>query len=389
MPKLETFSYLIISLHEFCQKEQKPGKQKSKYPYPDMFRIACNELALKMPYGTYPRTQTGLLKLFEQPVENWWPDGLKIPEDFDRSSGLLYDGKPSEETFDYLYTLFEGEFDVDKIPNSVNIQIIVENKQFRDLFLRLNEEYISGDSDRAQEEYIKLRSFLIDRPYTTATELRKEFTGTRCISNKEVGDLYEDCDRGRTYWNCDRCGPLFEKHGRLQGIKPEACRDHRQELDYVREIPWEQDLRYLKPGIHSRVCLPGIPEMNLWRSLQKLQEKYPKQLVSTHLWPGLDSYDMQLRFSDNSVWAVDVKDYRNPHRLGKKLTTIQGITEDLRYTEAFYVFPSRRLKWRENYIQIVRDRATNLSQETHLLSIPSFQERIEEKIQSLTKEKRK
>lgn len=75
--------------------------------------------------------------------------------------------------------------------------------------------------------------------------------------------------------------------------------------------------------------------------------------------------------------------------MGQKLTTIPGITEDLRYTEAFYVFPSRRLKWRENYIQIVRDSATNLSQETHLLSIPSFEERIEQKIQSLTKEKKK
>ena len=376
MPQFDTFSYLVIGLHEFCQQEQ-------KYPHPDMFRLACNQLALKMSYRTYPRTQTGLLKLFEKPIENWWPSGLDIPKYFD--SRLLYEENPSEAATEYLYELFDGG----KIPDSVNIQIIVENKLFRDLFLRLNEEYISGNSDLVQKEYIKLRSFLIDYPYATAQELRKEFTGTRYISNKEVGDLYEDCDKGRTYWNCDRCGPLFEKNGRLRGIKPEACSNHRKELNYVQEIPWERGLRRLKYGIHSRVCLPGIPEMNLWRWLQKLQEDYPEQLISIHLWPGLDSYDLQLRFRDDSVWAVDVKDHRNPHLLGKELTNIPGITEDLHYTEAFYVFPSRRLKWRKDYTQIVRDRAKNLSQGTHLLSIPNFEEHIKQKIQSLAKGKKK
>ena len=129
--------------------------------------------------------------------------------------------------------------------------------------------------------------------------------------------------------------------------------------------------------------------MNLWRSLQEFQSKSPKQLTDIHLWPGLDSYDMQLRFSDESVWAVDVKDHRNPHKLGRDLTEIPAPTKDLSYTESFYLFPSRRLEWRDNYIDIVRDRATNLPQETALLSIPSFEEHVERKIKSLATEKKK
>lgn len=382
MPQPETFSYLVIGLQKFCQEQK-------KYPHPEIFHLACNGLALKMPFGTYPRTQTGLLKLFEQPVENWWPSSLDIPEYFDRSSGLFYQGNLSDEASEYFNELFEAG----EIPDSVTIQIVVENQLFRDLYNKLKEEYKKGKSDRPQQEYVQLRSFLIDHPYTTTKELREEFTGTCHISIEEVGNLYEDCEEGRTYWNCDRCGPLFEKHGRLQGIKPEACRDHRKELDYVREVPWKQELRRLKSGIHSRICLPGIPEMNLWLSMEKLREKHPEQLISTRLWPGLDSYDMQLRFSDNSVWAVDVKDQRNPDRLGEEIKKSNGKIKELSYdnlsyTEGFYLFPSRRLKWRPNYIQSVRDRAKHLSGNTHLLEIPSFEERVEQKIQSLIKEKK-
>ena len=191
MPQLETFSYLIIGLQQLREQSQKSSHNESKYPYPDMFRLACNKLALKMPFGTYPRTQTGLLKLFEKPIEEWWPSSLDIPEDFD--SSLLYDGNLSEEAMEHFYDIFDEE----NIPDSVSIQIAVENKLFQNIFLRLKEEYISRESAGIQEEYVKLRSFLINFPYTTSQELRKAFTRTDHILVPEVGDMYEYCDEGR------------------------------------------------------------------------------------------------------------------------------------------------------------------------------------------------
>ncbi len=124
--------------------------------------------------------------------------------------------------------------------------------------------------------------------------------------------------------NCDRCGSLFKKYGKLRGIKPSACNDHRQNLPYIGKIAWQQGLRRLKFGIHWRICLPEIPEIRLFDNFAELQKKFPQQLCAIHLYPGIDRYDLQLRFCDQSTWALDIKDYHNPYNLAPKLTPLFG-----------------------------------------------------------------
>jgi hypothetical protein len=262
-------------------------------------------------------------------------------------------------------------------------QVALENFQFQRLLERLQKAYTDSNPESAQQEYVLLRRFLIEHPYTTIEELRKTFSKTRFISLEEVGELYEDCLTNVSHWNCDRCGPLTEKY-RLRGIKPSVCNDHRKNLSYVQQISWQRGLRRIKHGIHCRVCLPGIPEMRLFCALEKLHEQHPDHLCAVHVYPGIDRYDLQLHFSDGFIWAVDVKDYPNPYNLAPKLIPLYGEGE-LRYDEGFYVIPSRHLNQRENYIQILREEATALPESTHLLSDIVFESRVVIKIEQLQK----
>lgn len=367
----EAFDYLIVGLAEFFN-------QDARYPYPDLLSHACHKLALEMTATPYPRTLNGFMKLLEQPVRTWYP--LSVPSEFDSDFGLTYERELSEEANRYLYDeLLERSQQLESAPTYVK-QIALENLQFYRLLERLRESS-QNDPDRTQQEYVLLRRFLIENPYTTTDRLRTVFSTTRYLSIREVGDLYEDVRNSRC-WCCDRCGPLTEKHGQLRGIKPSICNDHRKDLLYVREIAWQRGLRRIKDGIHWRVCLPGIPEINLFNALKDLQEDYSEQLCAVHLYPGVDRYDLQLRFSDGAVWAVDMKDHRAPYRLAPELTLLYR-EGDLRYDEGFYVIPIHRLKQREDYIEILREEAPTSS--AHILSDETFNTRAADKLEALKK----
>ncbi len=371
MASSETFDSLVIGLAEFL-------RQEIKYPYPDLLHRALNTLSLEMTAVRYPRTLTGLLALLEKPIRIWCPNF--VPKEFDSDFGLIYEGLLSEEASRYLY---DELFDRAKLSEPASIvvkQTVLENFQFQKLLERLQEIY-NHDPERSQQEYVLLRQFLIENPHTTSQQLRQTFSKTRYISIEEVGDLYEDWSEDIPCWNCDCCGPLIEKHGQLRGIKPSACNDHRKDLPYVQRVVWKQGLRRLKFGIHWRVCLPGIPEINLYHALMQLQKEYPDHLCAVHLYPGIDRYDIQLCFGDKSVWAVDLKDYQNPYNLARKLTPLY-IEGDLRYDESFYVIPIYRLQQYENYLEILREQS-KVPNSVHLLSNVKFEQRVTTKIKHL------
>lgn len=375
MNSTETFDWLVIGLSEFL-------RQGRKYPYPDLFRHACHKLALEMSAISYPRTLNGFLALLEQPVQTWYP--LKLPEKFDPDFGLIYEGELSEEANQYLYEELVERAELLELSTASAQQIALENLQFKTLLERLQKAYTDNNPETAQQEYVRLRRFLIEYPYATTEKIRNTFFNTRYISSEDVGNLYEDCLANVQHWNCERCGPLTVKYGQLRGIKPSVCNDHRQDLPYVQQIPLQRGLRRIKIGIHCRICLPGIPEMRLFCKLYQLHAEHPDRICAVHLYPGIDRYDLQMRFSDGAVWAVDVKDYPNPYSLAPKLVPLYG-EGGLRYDESFYIVPSHHLKRRGNYMEILREEAMSLPESTRLLSDVAFEEQVRRKIEQLSK----
>jgi hypothetical protein len=371
MDSSETFDRLVIGVAELL-------RQGRRYPFPDLLQQACNKLALEMKAVLYPKTLKGFLTLLERPMRMWYP--LRLPQEFDPDFGLLYEGDLSEEASQYLY---EELIERAKLPLSATTaaqQIALENFQFQKLLERLRKAYIE-DAETAQKEYVLLRRFLIQYPYTTREQLNKTFFRAKFVSPDDVGKLYEDCLTNISYWNCERCGPLTERHGQLRGIKPRICGDHRQHLPHVQQVQWQQGLRRLKQGIHHRVCLPGIPEIRLFSALENLHQQYQDILCTVHIYPGIDRYDLQLRFSNELVWAIDVKDYSDPYKLARKLVPLYN-EGSLRHDEGFYVIPSHHLSRNENYIEVLREEST-LPKSIHFLNDSNFEKRVIAKIKQL------
>lgn len=375
----ELFDYLVIGLKNFLYQER-------KYPYPDLLRHAMNALSLGMKKSIpFPKTINGFLRLLEEPVKDWCPSHF-IPKEFDCDFGLIDEGSLSEEANDYLH---EELIDKGKIPenaNSCTQQLAIDNKKFINVLDKLRDVYNDIDPEQAQQEYLLFRPFLIQNQYPTPSQIRKNFLRTKHISIEEVGELYEECQENQMYWYCDRCGILTEKYGRLKGVKPRLCGNHHKNQSYVRQVRWEPGLLRIKYGIHQRVCFPGVPELNLYSALEELKEKYPDYLKQVKLYPGLDRYDLQLRFSDDAVWAIDVKDVRDPYRLAKNLQPLYS-EGSLCYDEGFYVVSDRCIKNQPDYLEVARKEARTLPHTTHLLSDRNFRQRVSDKITELQKGK--
>ncbi|MEG4147760.1 restriction endonuclease-related protein [Microcoleus sp. Pol12B5] len=375
--KTEFFDYLVIGSKEYLERDK-------KYPYPDLLRHAMNSLALEIKQSIpFPKTMNGFLKLLEEPVKDWCPSSF-IPKEFDRDFGLMDEGSLSEEANDYLAEVLLEKGGIPEYARASIKQLAIDNSKFTKTLDQLRDVYNDIDSEIAQQEYLSLRRFLIENPYTTPSQIRKVFMRTKHISTEEVGELYEECQDNQTYWYCDRCGVLTEKHGKLKGLKPRLCGNHHKDQSYVHQVERETGLLQIKDGIHQRVCFPGIPELNLYSALAELTEKPPDCLQQVKLYPGLDRYDLQLRFSDGTVWAIDIKDVRDPYKLAKSLKPLYG-EGSLRYDESFYVISDRCMANYPDYLEILRQAAKQLPNATHVVSEKSFKIRVNDKIAKLQK----
>ena len=95
------------------------------------------------------------------------------------------------------------------------------------------------------------------------------------------------------------------------------------------------------------------------------------------LWPGVDRYDLLLRFQDGT-WAVDVKDYKDPFALGKHIAQDnRHVAENgLKWHYWFYVYPSYREISRPDYANHVRRAAGPLPSNVVILSDKQFKAHV-------------
>ena len=236
----------------------------------------------------------------------------------------------------------------------------LDNQQFTQLLARLRDKARHpATTPQAQQDYVLLRRFLIEHPLTTAVALGKSFQAAHFIRAAEVGQLYESAGLG-PHWHCRYCGPLHSVGGVLRGIRPRLCADHLPESEALLPGPAGLgEVLRLRTGHIWRVCLPGKPELALYEELLHLHQQHPACLAAPDLWPGLDQYDLRLRWLvDDTHWSVDVKDQQNPRLLGQSLRPLEA-RNSLAYDRAFYVVPDRWLGPPHGslYLRTVRENA--------------------------------
>ncbi|GAB4541084.1 MAG: hypothetical protein Tsb0014_32790 [Pleurocapsa sp.] len=375
----EKFDYLLIGVKEYLESKQ-------KYPYPDLLHQGMNALSLEIKKSvSFPKTMQGFLNLLEEPVIDYLPSNW-IPSEFDPDLGLLDMGSLSEEANDYYYENLEELSKITSYASTKTKQEIIDNAKFTQLFNKLRDFYDNENPSEAEQDYVVFRPFLIKHQYATSQDIRRAFrrTKTECVSLQDIGELYEECEEDKDYWYCDRCDILTEKNRQLKGLKPKLCGNHHKDLSYVRQVKWEVGLLQIKEGIQRRVCFPGMPELNLYSALEELNKEHPDCLTQVNLYPGVDRYDIQLRFSDDTVWAIDFKDVRDPYKLSKNLTKLYG-EESLRYDKSFYVISDRCVANHSDYTKIAKEEAKQLPKQTQVVSDKIFRNRVKQKITQLQK----
>lgn len=377
MSSVTNFNAFVVGLQAWVKNE----------PESPSFKWGCHRIAFAMPQR-YPKTQVGLIKLLEQPIKEWYPYLNEIPEKFDCSYGFLDQGKLSKEAEKYYLGL-----EPDDLPKrAVAQRLKLENTLFRKIFLALKKAYANGntaDKQKLQAEYVALRRFLIEHPYTNTKEIKQHFRKCQYATVPKVGDLYRrlsSVETQDTVWLCDRCGPLTMESGNLKGIKPEVCSSHSQEADWIHEIALAPGSRQLLKGLHLTVLIPGVPELALLQMLQEVCQPLQAELVEVVLYPEIDCYDLQLRFSDRTVWAIDVKDVPNPLNLAGGLARLNG-SGSLKYDEGIYVVPQTYVEQNPGYL--IQARSLNDMQGMEVMGTDAFEGKVNAKIKQLQRGQKK
>ncbi len=370
------FPFLAFGLAKYTENVQ-------KYPYPPELLYAQHHLSLAM-LTSYPATITEFFELCKKPLEEWWP-GKTLPDKVDKRFELLEpSGELGQQAIEYLKT-----YDLPDGITPQGIQVILDSEQMGGI-CRNARKAASYDPSGAQNDYVAVRSYVITHPWTTSEKLRRELRDLRHILPQEVGDLYQESSsvglallyKGPDqlepcYWNCRVCGPLYQRDGRLGSIKPGACEKRCPGRQTWQPLDVEDNTRVLKRGVHLYTHIPGITEMQLYHWLMNEIRPTRPALQEVDLWPGIDRYDLRLTFR-GSVWAVDVKDYKDPFSLGEYIKQDPRPPEqkDPVWNEWFYVYPTYRELQRPNYGACVRRVAEGLPSNVSILSAEQFKELV-------------
>lgn len=381
MIELDAFNLLVIGLKEFFDR---PNNEP--YPLPQNLARATQIL---FQTGQLPPTLWQMLQRWSQPVQDWWPEGWYIPDNFDPTFGLVSERSLTEESLSYYYNVLVGKAAITTSYRFEHAQHALDNFRFQRLFNELKAERETATEVGQQAidtVYTQIRRYLIEHPFTTTAAIRQAFWKSRkIVSIEEISGLYEECSDNTTQWLCYRCGPLHRQNGHLRGVQPTRCNNHAHNT--MQTVPWEAGMLRIRPGIHWQVYLPGVPELKLLADLERIQTTHNHAIRQLTLWPVLDQYDIRIEFSDGTAWAVDIKDHRNPVRLASTLTILPSVGA-LAYRAGFYVIPDDRAQRDQVYMRLLGEKA-QLPASISILTHSQFVERITQYARALSTKRKK
>jgi len=377
------FPYLVIGLAKYLERGM-------TYPYPDELLFSLNHIFWANK-DTFPKTLSGFLKLTNSPLSQWYK--LELPQNFDPEAPLTDSNDLSANAQEYLDTLLD-ETNLPKGASLEDLQLALDNHKFFQLIKRLRAAF-PNSPQRVQKEYVLLRRFLIENPITSLEKI--EFTFERCqyLQVEEIVDFYDSVERVQhkfaypdtngqaKLWSCLNCGPLSPKQNELQSAKSSSCSSTcpRHVGGWLsHEI--NPQLVVLKRAIHLRALIPGIAELNLFDWLVELMTNNAEFIADVQLYPNVDAYDIYLRFADATVWALDIKDYKDPYQLANQLKGIynQG---DLKYQRGFYVYPAVRNQQHQGYRDIVLENSKRKRKGASIRTDEEFQIEVLKMLESM------
>ncbi len=301
-----------------------------------------------------PTTISAAIRWCHRPLKEW-PVRFPVPP-YLLDTALLEEEQPTELCREYVY---KGGAEMEASQKLME-RVLSEAKRHR-----------------VPNAYVTLRQHLIETPVLTEEALMKmSFDPQISPLGANLTELYERvptsvAERGKVLL-CGFCGWTLQRYqGRLR------CGDDRCRVltgDFIQPPTKECDespkqLYRVRRAIRRYIVAPGIYEINAMKQLRRLG-------LLAELWPGYDTYDIHITFSNGDGWAIDVKDWRFPHLLARHLTPLQEVN-GYSLTKAFYAVPDERVRDNSQYLSILQNATTSLGS-AHDFTILTISALIEE-----------
>ncbi|MEU7810439.1 hypothetical protein AB0B18_28625 [Micromonospora chalcea] len=336
--------------------------------YSDKVQKAFNALVLQcLRRGVSPPASVPEMAQWAatKPLAQWPVD---LPEGLVDDGDLLVDGALGRPTqLAYSWQVFAADAAAE----------LFENEIMHEVFQRCR-------AAQAPEAYTAFRRLLIQRPVLTASEKALLLGDDPALGL--VIDVINRCyeaapaaylDTDGTYATCARCRCLLKPHGDGWLCGLDRCRrDGTPSVD--RWLPARKvgGVHHLKAPLRMSITGPGLAEIDLEKSLTSIG-------IAAQMWPEYDTYDLRVTLPNGQVWAVDLKDHKQPAMLGANARPFRSPP---RYDKAFLVVPKYRFEDREDYARVFNHWCPDeVKRHVTLLTDQAFVRRVKNEIKAHAK----
>lgn len=318
---------LASGILEYAQ--QTSGGGSFRLPYPPNLQLALDRLTLLAWHQGAP-APTGvvdLLQLAEQPFGDW---KISLADaDVDPDESLLTYGRPTVacEELGSLRGDVEGE--------------IRENALMRTVMDKTR-------AANAPRSYVAFRELLIRHPAITALDLDSRLAAPDlALLASEVRDAYvpapPEAIADGVVRTCGGCNGLRLP---LDDDRSWVCEDETCPAPGTAgaDHPAVEGVWWLRRELRTFVTAPGRAELRIADALLGLG-------VPAQLWPDFDACDIAV--FDEQPWVADVKAWRNPIRLARRLRE-RLFTVPAEAEKAFIVIGQEQVKAHPRYLDRLR-----------------------------------
>ncbi|SDM48169.1 hypothetical protein SAMN05216544_0390 [Lachnospira pectinoschiza] len=319
--------------------EKERIKKENKYPYSPRLKHGMDmffRLALKYDNSFDLRTayETAFIRNYAmKPVSEW----------FENWNAIIL-SKIKENSYYYLDALVE-----DTGSNTYHISEATEdylNLLESDLIAGLDQKIIYEKLIKLdQEDYVKVRKFIIENPIADLKDLRKFKMGKSDLVVEIINSAYEGFDYG--HYVCPRCGWTIKEINGIYKCQNQDCTKSNFSFEKLELIEEYNDKLRLKRGVMKYIADPGKLELEIFNYCKEKK-------VDCFLWPDMDSFDILLEFKNGKKWAVDAKAVKQPEALRESIANDYIFPEVVKnHDKSFYVIPDSYYDERKDYLTVI------------------------------------
>ena len=266
-----------------------------RLPYPANLQLALDKLTpLAWHQGVLPPASVvDLLRLAGEPFAEW-PVALD-GADVDPDESLLAYGRPNE-TCQELGAL-RGDVEGELRENALLLGVLDRTR-----------------AAGAPDSYVAFRRLLIEHPAISALALDEHLAGPDlAMLSEEVRQAYlqvpPEAVADGIVRTCGGCGGLLLP---LDDERTWACEDTSCPSPGTAGLtyPASEGVWWLRRELRTFITRPGRAELRIAHEVERLG-------VPVRLWPEFDAWDLSV-FAERP-WVADVKAWRNPVRLARRL----------------------------------------------------------------------